>query len=83
MFSCSLQEFFLTVKDMTRCSSDRTQISYYQKWGKDELELNKKFIAAKDSVHASLCGKKECLMSLCLKSYHFPIIITFIIKLVP
>lgn len=59
---CSLQEFFLTVKDVTRCSSDRTQISSYQKWEKDELELNKKFIAAKNSVHASLCGKNGCLI---------------------
>jgi hypothetical protein len=56
-FLFCLQEFFLTVKDVTRSSSDRTQISYYQKWEKDELELNKKFIAAKNSVHTSLCGK--------------------------
>lgn len=61
-FLCSLQEFFLTVKDVMRCSSDRTRISSYQKWEKDELELNKKFTAAKNSVHASLCGKKVCLI---------------------
>jgi hypothetical protein len=52
----------LTVKDVMRCSSDRTRISSYQKWEKDELELNKKFTAAKNSVHASLCGKKVCLI---------------------
>ena len=51
------QEFFLTIKDITRCSSGKTQVSSYQKWGKDELELNKKFVSAKNSVHASLCGE--------------------------
>ncbi|XP_069680399.1 cysteine--tRNA ligase, cytoplasmic [Periplaneta americana] len=50
-----LNEFFLTVKDMTRCSASKTQIDSYQKWGNSELELNKKFIATKNSVHSSLC----------------------------
>ncbi|KAJ9601009.1 hypothetical protein L9F63_000847, partial [Diploptera punctata] len=54
-----LNEFFLTVKDLTRCSSGKTQVSSYQKWGKHELELSKKFIAAKDSVHASLCDNVD------------------------
>lgn len=42
---------------MTRCSASKTQIDSYQKWGNSELELNKKFIATKNSVHSSLCGK--------------------------
>jgi hypothetical protein len=68
-----LQEFFLNVKDVMRYSSDRTEISFYQKWEEDELELNKKFSAAKDLVHASLCGKNEGLhMSSLLKPYQFP-----------
>jgi hypothetical protein len=50
------------VKDVTRYVSNRTEISFYQKWEEDELELNKKFSATKDSVHASLCGKDECLI---------------------
>jgi hypothetical protein len=54
-----LQEFFLTVKNMARCMSSRTQINSYKKWEKDELELNKRFIAIKDSVHAALCGKND------------------------
>lgn len=54
-----LNEFFLTVKDMTRCMSSRTQINSYKKWEKDELELNKRFIAAKDSVHAALCDNVD------------------------
>ena len=70
---CSLQEFFLNVKDVTRYTSDRTEINFYQKWEEDELELNKKFSSAKDSVHASLCGKNECLhVSSLLKPYQFP-----------
>lgn len=54
-FEKLLNEFFLTVKDMTRCSAGKTKIESFQKWGKDELELNKKFIATKNSVHSSLC----------------------------
>lgn len=70
---CSLQEFFLNVKDVTRYTSNRTEISFYQKWEEDELELNKRFSSAKDSVHASLCGKNECLhVSSLLKPYQFP-----------
>jgi hypothetical protein len=56
-----------------RYSSDRTEISFYQKWEEDELELNKKFSAAKDSVHASMCGKNECLhVSSLLEPCQFP-----------
>jgi hypothetical protein len=47
------------VKDVTRCISSKTQINSYKKWEKDELELNERFIAAKDSVHAALCGKND------------------------
>jgi hypothetical protein len=54
---CSLQEFFLTVKDMARCTSSRAQVSSYQKWEEDELKVHERFIATKDSVHAALCGK--------------------------
>jgi hypothetical protein len=69
---CSLQEFFLNVKDVTRHASDGTEISFYQKWEEDELALNKKFSSTKDSVHASLCGKNECLhVSSQLKPYQF------------
>jgi hypothetical protein len=50
------------VKDMTRCASSRAQISSYQKWQKDELELHRRFIAAKDSVHSALCGKNELII---------------------
>lgn len=72
-FLCSLQEFFLNVKDVTRYASNRTEVSFYQKWEEDELELNKKFSSAKDTVHASLCGKNECLhVSSLLKPYQFP-----------
>jgi hypothetical protein len=70
---CFLQEFFLTIKDVTRCTSHRTERSSYQKWEEDELKLNKKFSATKDAVHASLCGKNECiLVSSLLKPYEFP-----------
>jgi len=54
-----LNEFFLNVKDVTRYTSDRTEINFYQKWEEDELELNKKFSSAKDSVHASLCDNVD------------------------
>jgi hypothetical protein len=50
------------VKDVTRYTSNRREISFYQKWEEDELELNNKFNAAKGSVHASLCGKDECVI---------------------
>lgn len=70
---CSLQEFFLNVKDVMRYTSNGTEISFYQKWEEDELELNKRFSSTKDSVHASLCGKNECLhVSYLLKPYQFP-----------
>lgn len=54
-----LNEFFLNVKDVTRYTSNRTEISFYQKWEEDELELNKRFSSAKDSVHASLCDSVD------------------------
>jgi hypothetical protein len=63
----------LNVKDVTRYASNRTGRSFYQKWEEDELGLNKIFSFAKDSVHASLCGKNEFLhVSSLLKPYQFP-----------
>jgi len=54
-----LNEFFLNVKDVMRYTSNGTEISFYQKWEEDELELNKRFSSTKDSVHASLCDNVD------------------------
>lgn len=52
-----LQEFFLTVKDLTRDALGGTKLSTFDKWNNFEIDLNLKLSATKDSVHAALCGK--------------------------
>ncbi|XP_066998786.2 cysteine--tRNA ligase, cytoplasmic [Anabrus simplex] len=54
-----LNEFFLTVKDMTRCKSAGTELESFQKWGKHELELSQKFWNAREAVHAALCDNVD------------------------
>lgn len=50
-----LNEFFLNVKDLTRNVGQQTTLDSFQKWGNKELELNQKFMEAKDAVHSCLC----------------------------
>lgn len=50
-----LNEFFLNVKCQIRSLGSGTTINTFGKWGEAELELNRKFFAAKDAVHVALC----------------------------
>ena len=47
-------EFFLGVKHILR-STPATGVAAFCKWGKDELELNKKLEKCKAGVHAAFC----------------------------
>ena len=47
-------EFFLGVKHLLR-STPATGVAAFCKWGKDELELNKKLEKCKAGVHAAFC----------------------------
>ncbi|GLV44028.1 Cysteinyl-tRNA synthetase [Carabus blaptoides fortunei] len=48
-------EFFLTVKDLTRDAVGETKLSTFDKWNHFEIDLNLKLSATKDCVHAALC----------------------------
>lgn len=48
-------EFFLNVKDVTRCISGSTENKTFAKCDVDELMLHKKFEQTKDMVHETLC----------------------------
>ncbi|KAF2905309.1 hypothetical protein ILUMI_00863 [Ignelater luminosus] len=57
-------EFFLTVKDITRGICQDTTIHTFSKWDKQELELSKKFSDAKVNVHIALCDNIDTRSSL-------------------
>lgn len=50
-----LNEFFLNVKCKIRSLGTGTTLKTFSKWNVTEIELNKKFFAAKDDVHIALC----------------------------
>jgi len=50
----TVNEFFLTVKHFMR-TTPGTGVEAFNKWSKDELEMNEKLEKAKESVHAALC----------------------------
>ncbi|XP_047120743.1 cysteine--tRNA ligase, cytoplasmic isoform X1 [Schistocerca piceifrons] len=50
-----LNEFFLTVKDMSRCTLAETNLDSFQKWREEEHSLSERFLATRDGVHAALC----------------------------
>uniref|UniRef100_A0A1B6DJE6 Cysteine--tRNA ligase, cytoplasmic n=1 Tax=Clastoptera arizonana TaxID=38151 RepID=A0A1B6DJE6_9HEMI len=54
-----LNEFFLTVKDVTRPISTNTKLDNFSKWGTKELELETKFSNTKESVHLALCDNVD------------------------
>lgn len=51
------QEFFLTVKDLNRKKALEVTPDDFRKWSQSEMDLNKKFLTAKNNVHVALCGK--------------------------
>lgn len=53
-FCIAMQEFFLTVKDAIRSGYDE---GCGGAWGPHEQQLAAKLSAAKEQVHAALCGK--------------------------
>ncbi|KAG7204670.1 hypothetical protein KM043_005085 [Ampulex compressa] len=50
-----LNEFFLNVKCKIRSLGHETTIGTFSKWTNLEVELNKKFFGAKNTVHNALC----------------------------
>lgn len=48
-------EFFLTVKDLTRDTLGATKLSTFDKWGTMEIDLNIKLSKTKESVYTALC----------------------------
>lgn len=52
-----VQEFFLTVKDVTRHAQGSTKLESFHKWGTKEMELQSKFSQMKEAIHTALCGK--------------------------
>lgn len=57
IFFYVLQEFFLTVKSLSRNICPSTTRKTFSKWGTLEQELSKKFSQTKEKVHIALCGK--------------------------
>lgn len=52
VYEKSLNEFFCNVKDtIQKVSMIGTEISIFEKWGKMEFQLNKKFDTAKDMLY--------------------------------
>ncbi|XP_046394235.1 cysteine--tRNA ligase, cytoplasmic [Ischnura elegans] len=54
----TLNEFFLTVKDLTR-NVNTSQPESMQKWDDQEIILNSKFHETKSSVHVALCDNVD------------------------
>nr|CAD7454614.1 unnamed protein product [Timema tahoe] len=54
-----LNEFFLTIKDITRSRTCETTIDSFQKWTNNDQELYIKLRAAKNSVHNALCDNVD------------------------
>lgn len=57
-------EFFLNVKEATRTLAKQTSFETFGKWDLFEMELNKKFLAARENVHAALCDNIDTRSSL-------------------
>ncbi|RUS76609.1 hypothetical protein EGW08_015618 [Elysia chlorotica] len=53
-FEKTLNEFFLTVKDCVR-SIPSCGCASFSKWTESEVQLNQKFLQAKENVHQALC----------------------------
>nr|CAD7256781.1 unnamed protein product [Timema shepardi] len=54
-----LNEFFLTIKDITRSRTCKTTIDSFQKFTNNDQELYNKLRAAKNSVHNALCDNVD------------------------
>ncbi|XP_046665768.1 cysteine--tRNA ligase, cytoplasmic isoform X3 [Homalodisca vitripennis] len=54
-----LNEFFLSVKDVTRHVTGETRLDSFHKWGTREMELQAKFSQTKEAVHITLCDNIE------------------------
>ncbi|XP_045153261.1 cysteine--tRNA ligase, cytoplasmic isoform X2 [Echinops telfairi] len=52
-----MNEFFLNVKDILRAPVDVT--GQFEKWEKEEVELNRNFYQRKAAVHAALCDNVD------------------------
>lgn len=49
-------EFFLTVKDLTRDTlTGKTELNTFSKWNESEIKLSNVFTTAKERVHSALC----------------------------
>nr|CAG4639005.1 EOG090X02DZ [Daphnia magna] len=60
-----LREFFLNVKDLLRNGpSSSTAAENFQKWGKDEEEINNRFVETKQRVREALCDNIDTKTSL-------------------
>lgn len=57
-FEKTLNEFFLTVKDCVR-SIPSCGSAAWTKWTESEVQLNQKFLRAKNSVHEALCDNVD------------------------
>lgn len=53
----NMNEFFLNVKDLTRNIISGLPRDMFSEWSKRDAELQENFNAAKEAVHAALCGK--------------------------
>ncbi|XP_061178212.1 cysteine--tRNA ligase, cytoplasmic-like isoform X1 [Saccostrea echinata] len=49
-----VNEFFLNVKNLLR-TTPGTGIEAFEKWSSEEMELNNRYFATRDSVHEALC----------------------------
>lgn len=46
----------MTINDLIRKYKKETTLDSFQKWSSKEMNLRKKFVEAKESVHNALCG---------------------------
>ncbi|XP_048730781.1 cysteine--tRNA ligase, cytoplasmic-like isoform X2 [Ostrea edulis] len=49
-----VNEFFLNVKNLLR-STPGTGIASFEKWSKEEMDLNERYFETRDAVHEALC----------------------------
>ncbi|XP_063240086.1 cysteine--tRNA ligase, cytoplasmic isoform X2 [Bacillus rossius redtenbacheri] len=54
-----LNEFFLTIKDLTRGKTGETKLEHFKKWGKDDEKLSNVFYLHKTIVHEALCDNVD------------------------
>ncbi|KAF6212400.1 hypothetical protein GE061_012922 [Apolygus lucorum] len=54
-----LNEFFMTVKDLSETKMTNGHLTKFKKWQVEDLELNNIFLATKEKIHNALCDNVD------------------------